>query len=241
MARADRPGLTVRVWWAGPTDAVDATVLDDVERDRAAGFRYDADRGRFVVGAVLARHVLGRHLAVAPAEVPVDRSCATCGRPHGPVRSPGSRLRLSVSHAGTAVVVAAALDTSVGIDVEPVAGLADARPLARDHLAPTERAVLAGLDDRAFTHRFAELWVAKEAVLKATGDGLRLPMAGLELAGPGPSYRLRAWGERPDLVGRVSLRPLRGAPPGHVASLAVLDGPATFVVEELSAAGFLDA
>jgi 4'-phosphopantetheinyl transferase len=130
----------------------------------------------------------------------------------------------------------------VGVDVEPLAGLDDARRLAADVLTRVELSRLAGvsrLDEAVFVRGFAERWVAKEAILKATGDGLRLPMAGLELGGDRAPYRLVGWAERPDVVRRVSLHRLDEAPAGHVACLAVLGGASRPEVEELPAADLL--
>jgi 4'-phosphopantetheinyl transferase len=208
--------VAVEVWWAGPDDdaLAEHAAIDPAEARRASSFREEVDRRRSAVAAVVVRLALGRRLDTSPALVRVDRTCRHCGAQHGPPRVAGDRLSVSVSHAGAAVVVAVSDRGPVGVDVEPVDG-SDPEPLMGVCLAPAERAT--GVTQAALLER----WVAKEAVLKAAGEGLRLPMTGLVLGGP-PRWEVRAWDERPGLVGRVRVQPLQGAPYGHVAAVAVL-------------------
>jgi 4'-phosphopantetheinyl transferase len=76
---------------------------------------------------------------------------------------------VSMSHAGGWVVAVAGLAGRVGVDVEPLRAVSPA--LARRCLSPRE---LAWLEEHPGdrSRRFAELWTAKEAYLKATGAGL---------------------------------------------------------------------
>ena len=98
-----------------------------------------------------------------------------------------------------------------------VAGAVEARPvpriapdgaaaeradrLARRYLTPRERADFAALPPDARRRRFLRLWTCKEALSKATGDGLRAPMGqldvavgdGLRLVGGPPPYSPPDW------------------------------------------------
>lgn len=82
-------------------------------------------------------------------------------------------------------------------------------------------------------------WVRKEAILKATGDGLRFPMTGLHVSPPEEPPRLLGWAGRPDLIDRITLRTL-DAGPGYAACLALLDQPAA-PVREIQATELLAA
>lgn len=92
--------------------------LDGLELERLGRYEGDADRARFMLGAALLRSAAGAVLGMQPQDVPVDRSCGSCHRWHGPPRVPGSSLSLSVSHAGLVVAVALSQGGRVGIDVE---------------------------------------------------------------------------------------------------------------------------
>ncbi|NYJ07939.1 4'-phosphopantetheinyl transferase family protein [Petropleomorpha daqingensis] len=151
---------TCQVWWARTSDASPALdgllAADDLAR--RARLRQDGDRRRTTVATAVARSLLGTALGVAPAEVPIDRTCPECGAPHGKPRVAGGP-QFSVSHADDVVVVAVHAARAVGVDVEAVA-----------RCTPDLAAVLPG--HAAGPEALARAWVRAEAVAKATGQGL---------------------------------------------------------------------
>ncbi|MFI5693518.1 4'-phosphopantetheinyl transferase family protein [Kribbella sp. NPDC051586] len=144
--------------------------LDGAERGRLAGYVREVDRARFLLGVTITRRVLGRRFSLPAAKVGLDRTCAECGKPHGKVRADG--VELSVTHSGDLVGVAIA-DVPVGIDVEAVDPELDVDAAARVALSPNEVRDLSGYDGIAKAQAFTTYWTRKEAVLKATGEGLR--------------------------------------------------------------------
>lgn len=165
----------VEVWWAGASDDRLGllALLDDVERRRVGAFRHGGARATFVVAAALSRLVLGERLGIDPRQVPLERACPGCGGPHGRPRLAYGGPVHSVSHSGTLVAVAVGAGggdehAALGVDVQ----LVDPQlpPPVDDVLTPVEQ------DDGV---DIWDAWVRKEAVLKATGEGLRRPMTDL--------------------------------------------------------------
>ena len=215
------------VWWARRQDAGPrlAALLDEVERERWAAYRRDADRARFVVGCALAKTVVAAYTGQRPAQVSLDRACRQCGKPHGKPAVRGGGPELSVSHSGDLVAVAVATAT-VGVDVEQLDGRerelggGDPAELARLVLAEEERATLAAVDPEGRARAFLVAWTRKEAVTKAWGDGLRVPFGDVVVAADLAVPRVTAW-PYPQDPQRVSLLDLDPGP-GYVAALAVL-------------------
>jgi 4'-phosphopantetheinyl transferase len=123
----------------------------------------------------------------------------------------------------------------VGVDVEqldgrphPLGGDGDTGALARLVLSGAEQAALGALPPAARPRAFLIAWTRKEAVTKATGDGLRAAFSEVVVAdGTGGPPRLASWPyERSPR--EVTLLDLDAAA-GYVAALAVL-GPCTAVV-----------
>lgn len=104
----------VLVWRVDLPLAVATDWLDEAERRRAAAFRLPADRDRFVLGRSMLRALLARELGVPPAAVPLAQRA---GAPPELVGRHRTRLRWSVSHSGSIVLVALAR-RAVGVDVE---------------------------------------------------------------------------------------------------------------------------
>jgi 4'-phosphopantetheinyl transferase len=234
-----------QVWWARLADHADwhQRLLSRVERERADKYLRACDRHRFTLGVALTRLVVAAHLRVAPAGVLLDRSCPRCRQPHGrPRLAESTGLEISVSHSGELVAVAitrvSAGDSaprSVGVDVEHEVRMAGQEPHDMV-LSPAERLAFDALDGQDRTRAFFRYWVRKEAVLKATGDGLAVSPTELTVSGPDQPPRLRDWRGRPGFVGQVWMHDLE-ASPGYAASLALVGRDA--VVLECDAAALI--
>lgn len=211
-----------RVWWASArwgTGLVD--LLQPGERVRQAALRRLDDRQRFVTGCVLLRLLLGDVLGMDPAGVPLIRTCPTCGRPHGKPRLAENGWEFSVSHSGDRVGVALARWTPVGLDVERDAPAA-AGELADLLLTEEEAQYLAGVPADLRAAAILQVWVRKEAVVKAIGTGLRTELTSFSLGSPlrPPTVTGAVAGISASEISVVDLSPGRR----HVASLAAL-GP----------------
>lgn len=158
-------------------------VLEPEELGRWMRLRQEADRDRLFTGVMLRREALRQR---AGRFVPVDRRCRGCGTvDHGEVQpleaADRARWRTSLSHSGTIVMLAIAdlngPDIDIGIDVESVSRLEPR--MARHMLSAPERSRL--LHPTSWS--LCGVWTAKEAVLKALGCGLHVPMTDIEIAG----------------------------------------------------------
>lgn len=221
------------VWWATPSLARDwhVRLLSPGEHDRRARLRQAADRDRFTVGCALLRIVVGRATGVSPAALELDRSCPDCARPHGkprPRHAPG--LDCSVSHSGDRVAVAVARCAAIGVDVEEIEPGLDVRRLADRICAPAEVASLEQLPAEDRPWGFSTTWTRKEAILKATGYGLRVAPDQVRVSSPLEPPRLLDVGDVPFPSQRVTLHRLDPGE-GYAASLAALNGPLTAVTE----------
>ena len=164
----------VHVWQAEVGDAPPEAyaVLSADEQARADRFRRPADRTRFAASHAALRHILAAYLPDGPHPSALRFRVAEQGKPHLVVSSGAPDLRFSLAHSGGLALVAVALGREVGVDVELERALPDVLRLASRVAAAHEQEALRLLDERAQARAFFELWVAKEAVLKARGTGL---------------------------------------------------------------------
>jgi 4'-phosphopantetheinyl transferase len=196
-------GPVVEVWWARIDQVRREFVedLDEVELGRLAAYVRDEDKDRFLLGVTLTRRLLGRRFSLPPAKVVLDRTCLECGKPHGKVRADG--VELSVTHSGDLVGVAIC-ECPVGIDVEKVDPQLDVDGVAGMALSPEELQDLNRHTGLEKVQTFMTYWTRKEAVVKATGEGLRANLrrvsgkdAVLTVAGEGLRPELRNVSSKP--------------------------------------------
>ena len=156
--------------WALSLDRIvgetDWNILESSERARANRFRKETDRDRFVVCRSALRRILGNYVDRAP-----ERLVFEYGK-HGKPFLDRERLHFNVSHADVKSLIATTDAAPVGVDLEQETRVLSVRELAKAVCSRSEHAQI--LDLPAADQRLAllRIWVAKEAFLKALGEGL---------------------------------------------------------------------
>lgn len=89
-----------------------------------------------------------------------------------PVLDAPARGWLSRAHRQGLTLIAASRETPIGVDIELVDDSVPHSDIARTFFDPAEATWLETLPRRAQPAGFSALWTIKEAVLKATGDGI---------------------------------------------------------------------
>jgi 4'-phosphopantetheinyl transferase len=220
------------VRWSRPLPEEDRflRLLDDVERGRHEAYRLELDQRRFLTGRVLAKTLAAERLGVPVETVAFDATCEDCGKPHGRPRVPGADLVLSISHSGELIGVAATDGVPVGLDVESASRRADAG-LIEYALSPAEREAVAGLSETERSAAFFVYWTRKEAVMKATGKGLKIPLQSITFSPYNTPAKLVASSDPALDPARTRLADLKAAD-GHRAAVAALTSEDLAVTEE---------
>jgi 4'-phosphopantetheinyl transferase len=153
------------------------------ERKRADGFHFEADRRRFAVTRTVLRTLLGRYLAAEPADLRFEYSAF--GKPSLTPRQNRRGIRFNVAHSGDCSLLAFGLSTHLGVDVEDLQVERNIGSLAPTVLSPLEYRSFLELPHAQRKRAFCEAWTRKEAVVKALGGGLSIPVDNLAVVGEG--------------------------------------------------------
>jgi 4'-phosphopantetheinyl transferase len=175
------PTAGIALWWAR-LEATDSELarlsawLSPAEHARAARFGRDFLRQRYIIGRALLRSLLGNALGLAPNAVPIVRGA------HGRPQLDGIKgIDFNVSHTQDMSLVGIARGARIGVDIERADREVNADGLSRKFLAVQERATLDPHDAGQRRSRFLRYWTCKEAMSKATGDGISAPFRTMEL------------------------------------------------------------
>jgi 4'-phosphopantetheinyl transferase len=138
----------------------------DAERERAARFwrREDGDRHLSAHGAL--RLVLAEYLACDPLALRFATG------EHGKPFLEDTPLEFNLSHSSDLALIAVGCERQVGVDVERVRSVPDLEDLAGRVCGTDELATLAALAEPHRAHAFLTMWTRKEALAKATGEGI---------------------------------------------------------------------
>jgi len=147
------------------------------ERAKADRFRFDRDRRRCIVRRAAVRQILARYLGASPGEL------AFCYGPQGkpslgaPFCDAGLEFNLSVSGETTLCAVGR---QPLGVDLERYRHVEDAGLVAKHFFTPAEISLQGAADDA--NRVFLRHWTRKEALIKATGSGLSVPLNSFDVS-----------------------------------------------------------
>lgn len=158
-------------------------LLCEEERSRASRFAREIDAQRYEIGRGLLRHLLGSYLDEYPAKIAIEA---------GPFGKPSIEggLQFNLSHTGDVILYAFTRRSAVGVDVEHVDMAIDAVRLAQGTFATHEGIAIEGYDKREQPQAFFRCWTRKEALMKATGQGLSLRLADFTVSTSASAPRL---------------------------------------------------
>lgn len=143
------------------------------ELGRAARFHFSKHRDRFIVCRGTLRVILGAYLCQQPADVKFVYGAN--GKP-ALAEVPGRRsLYFNLSHSSELALCALKRDSELGIDVELIRPVPEAMQIARRNFSAAECRYLDAVG-QLLPETFFECWTRKEAYIKATGDGLSVPL-----------------------------------------------------------------
>jgi 4'-phosphopantetheinyl transferase len=194
-------------------------ILSAEEKQRAAQFRFDRDRDRFIVARGGLRLILGWCLDLPPYELTFAYSAY--GKPALPKGLSRHDLRFNISHSGEIAVLGVANGRELGIDIEQIRHDVDMELVATRFFSAAEQAALQEVPKNRKLDSFYACWTRKEAFIKALGQGLSLPLDSFDVSlTPGLPPQILAARSEPQPWLRWSLQEINVGP-GYQACLAV--------------------
>ncbi len=206
------------------------TLLSPDEVARADRFRFEIHRRRFIVGRGVLRRMLGAYTGLDPR--------ALCFQ-YGPKGKPalvreqgGEELEFNLSHSEEMALYGVTRDLrqdqargiaefGLGIDIEHLRPMPDAEAIAERFFSAPERDVLKAVPVERKADAFFNCWTRKEAYIKATGDGLSMPLDRFHVTlAPGDPARMVSLDEDPRKGERWSMVHLDPSP-GYVGAIAI--------------------
>ena len=139
--------------------------LLEPERARAARFRFDADRQRFIASRVILKQILSEYLDLSPAELQFEHNAF--GKPS--LR--GTTLRFNLSHSDHVLLLGITHGRELGVDVEAIREQLHYEMLAEHYFPPEQQWELRTAPAHEKVRTFFRLWTQTEATLKALGTG----------------------------------------------------------------------
>ena len=142
-------------------------LLNEDERQRAARYKFDRHRRRFIVGQGALRHLLGCYSALQPAALRFE-----LGPKGKPALIEDPSLHFNLSHSSERAVVALARKGALGVDIERRREMKDADNIAKRFFSRPEIDSYLSVSEELRQRAFFNCWTRKEAFVKALGEGL---------------------------------------------------------------------
>lgn len=158
------------------------SVLNDEEQARARRFRYSRHRQRWVTCRARTRMLLSAYLDIPPNVIRF--ATGLNGKPliHSEQLNHHENFHFNLSHSKNLGLLAVTRAGPVGIDVEFLKTINDWQAVATRFFSETEQQELAQVDPALRSRAFFLAWTRKEAIIKATGEGLSADLDSFSVA-----------------------------------------------------------
>ena len=144
------------------------TLLSDEELNRLDRLKIDNKKTEFLCSRSILRIILSMYLTEDPNDLSISYTHA--GKPI----LPDTELQFNVSHSKDFLLCGISLTNRIGIDIQEIYPISSLDRIINNFFSPTEIQYLRSLPSReAYQEKFFAIWTAKEAYLKAVGEGIQ--------------------------------------------------------------------
>ena len=194
-------------------------ILSSDERARAARFHFQEHRQYYTAARAVLRELLASYLAADARELVFAYSQKEKPALGGAYAS--RQISFNISHSGDIALLAFTRKRQIGVDVELIRQDFDTAQIAARFFSAVEQEQLAALPLEQRHEAFFRCWTRKEAYIKATGEGLSLPLRQFDVSlAPHDQDALLATRPDPMEAKRWSLRDVV-VTPGYAGALCV--------------------
>jgi len=161
-----------------PESALEAnlSLLSSNEVERANRFKFPEHREAYIVAHARMRQILAGYLNCASESVVFETG--THGKPR--LVSPKTNLHFNLTHSHGLGGLAVTSNIEVGLDFEHIRPME--REVAEAHFSADEIHHLDQLSGMEWINAFYRCWTRKEALLKAEGMGLNVPLHSFDVS-----------------------------------------------------------
>jgi len=199
-----------------------STMLDQAERERAGRYATNQLANRFVAARGQMRRILSGATGIPPGDLVF--STGPFGKPKLANTNGCCQISFNFSDSQGYGLLATSQQGELGVDIEAIRDLEDLTGLARRSFSDEEFSSLMALPDEDRLDGFYACWTRKEAIIKADGRGLSLPLDSFSVTvAPSEPAELLAFADPAAQVDDFVLTDIP-APFGFRASLALLAG-----------------
>jgi 4'-phosphopantetheinyl transferase len=156
-------------------------LLSSDEQARADRFRFPQHRRRFIAARAILRQIISGYEEIKP-NLPTLFEYSPLGKPRLSVSLGDRDLQFNVSHSNELALYSFTRRDRIGIDLESEKLHSDVIQIAQRFFTPNEATYLASLTEEQQIPAFLQIWTAKEAYLKATGEGIANSLNKVEIA-----------------------------------------------------------
>jgi len=171
------PGIlnegTVHLWiadlnsWGNYAENL-ITLLSDEELNRLDRLKIDNKKAEFLSSRSILRIILSMYLTEDPNDLSIKYTLT--GKPI----LPDFELQFNVSHSKDFLLCGISLTKRIGIDIQEIYPISSLDRIINNFFSPTEIQYLRSLPSRElYQEKFFAIWTAKEAYLKAIGEGIQ--------------------------------------------------------------------
>lgn len=153
-------------------------VLSANEMQRVKRFVHLADRQASIVSKGSLRSILAQYLNMTAMAITFCQS--TTGKPYLQPSLTKQHLTFNISHSHDRAVIAVANNQAVGVDIEYEKRHHNFRAIIKRYFSNSEAAHLLSLSEQTLQSKFVQCWTVKEAIVKASGDGLAVALSQIE-------------------------------------------------------------